>query len=137
MTAHDPSPALLPPDDEREALAGLIVGALWVNRGGLPEIAEKVADLIIAAGFRRTRPSASAPGIGGQTAARIFKHAAARLLWHLCPVNTPVSFHEDWRKLHSVIGGDGTVKRMNADRPVDLPEPGTTKGKRKGKTNGR
>ncbi len=55
----DPSPALLPPDDEREALARIItpyVGRLAVS------VALATADRILAAGFRRTRPSASAPG---------------------------------------------------------------------------
>ncbi len=56
MTATDPSPALLPPDDEREALIRLIAP---VSRCPGDEWA---ADRILAAGFRRTRPSASAPG---------------------------------------------------------------------------
>ncbi len=65
-----------------------------------------------------TTPSGR-PRMGEGAYARVLQRAAARLLWHVCPVNTPVSFHEDWRKLHSVVGGDAVVAAQNIDRPDD------------------
>ncbi len=64
----DPSPALPPPDDEREELLALVQE--YLSCGGLfnPEFMEheKVRDMVMRLRDfidRRTRPSASAPGV--------------------------------------------------------------------------
>lgn len=107
------------PNDEREALARILRDPEFP----CAEAEYALADAILAADFSRRATADSDGWIACSERmpedGRIVQQAAARLLWHLCPVNTPVSFHEDWRKLHSVVGGDSVVNALNADRPND------------------